>query len=251
MVRSYPTDRDIERGGSPRGPWSSSNFRALARNAPRVLDFASTALVHAGNLATEHLPRLAQQAPSIGLAAAYVQAASNNFWSQGTTPSDTVVWNDNIPTAQDSYRFHNGIVQPAPSSRKQSLNPGRASNLATLGKRRQPQVGPGPKVRRVTPPTPKAWYKLASSPSTPTQTFSQYSQGLRSNINARYRLLRGKTRSRRNCRRAKLLFARNRKFKSLSQKRRILLAAKKSAQWTSRSHRRIVREHQRFRRKYG
>lgn len=261
MVQTYPMDRDIERGISPDGPWSSRHFRQLAQRGNFVRQTANLlvdAATHATTLATEHLPPLARNAYMWGVGAAYVQAASNNFAISSASPKeDVIIWDDNKESPAQQYaRLNSGLVQP------QSYNPGRASNLATLAKKRQPKPGPGPAVKQTslkrkrpkfledTPPSQKKkWWRLADSqtPSqsrfgTPTQSFTQVSQNIRNRIQNKFKFLRGRFRSRRNYTRAKLLFARTR----LQRK-----ALRKSAQFNSRRYRRLIRHRQRFKRRYG
>lgn len=221
-------------------------------NVPQVASFASTALhrannaitsglVHAGNLATEHLPRLAQSAPSYAFYANAFEALRTNFWAGADDTqydSDHVVWKDqdHNPTVSQC------LIQPTPPKKTPAPHP------RTLGKRKRRQfLNPDPpSVRSLSnsPPTQKSqpkWWKLADSPYTPTQTFTQYSQFRRRQQYASYLRTKGKFRARRNYTRAKLLFART----PLQRK-----ALRKSAQFNSRRYRRLILLYKFWRRKY-
>lgn len=158
-----------------------------------------------------------------------------------------IVWDDNQPSVLEQLagnKFTPGLVQPtAPlvrKAKKQRINPGLPSNIGQKRKRTAFFSTPPTQKRKATPPTPKAWYNRISD-STPTQSFTQVSQAIRARTDSKFRFFRGKTRSRRNYTRAKLLFAR-----TPLQRR----ALRKSAQFNSRRHRRLVRRHQRWKKKY-
>lgn len=184
-------------GKSGPGPWSSASFNALATdNSYRSgnwnpIDNRGTPGPRASRgkyipartnvikeLATDIGPQVGKAILKAGapLLVAQLNKWKKSFWGESNSPGD-IVWNDAQPSVLEELRGQCAIVPPTlPSNlnkRKRSV-----SFESSAGSSRK-------------------WYRLAdsqsqSTPSTPTQSYSQVSQGIRNRVVNAYRKEYGK-----------------------------------------------------------